>query len=261
MPTELTYQFWQVGHGTVAFENAFGDDEPTCQWSATLPTLLADAFQDLLWTLHVVMVEPAGGATRYLATFLDRKVDTPIGNGGVSTLGKRRDDGRNCRERLGIKNGIFRPKEIRDILLEFGEKVNCAVETCWTATSETLFPQSLVRLLFDEFINGETGEVEAGDVHDGLAGTDEFGFGTGWTGDYWKRGEIQTLGGLFKRFRRRDTRRLAATIPKTIPNICGADRVCRGNGSSLPRVTSHVSTKLSCRSGVVSGGMGGLLER
>ena len=103
---------------------------------------------------------------------------------------------------MGIENGIFCPKEIREIFLEFGVNVNCAVETCWTTTSETVFPQSLGRLLFDELVAGETGEVEAGEVHDGLAGANEFGFGTGWTRDYGNGGEIQTLSfgkGLFER--------------------------------------------------------------
>jgi len=149
------------------------------------------------------MVEPADGATRYLEALLNRKVDTPIGNDDIPSLGEGRDDGRNCRERLRIENGIFRPKEIRDVFLEVGMNVDCAVETRWTATSETIFPQSLSRLLFDDFISGKAGEVEAGKVHDGLAGADEFGFGTGWTRDDRERGEIQTLSfgkGLFKWF-------------------------------------------------------------
>ena len=139
------------------------------------------------------MVEPADGATRDLEAFLNREVDVPIGNDNISSLGKGRNDRRNRGERLGVENSIFRPEEICDILLEIGVNVDCAVETRRTATSETVFPQSLSRLLFNAFIAGEAGKIEAGEVHDSLAGADEFGFGTSWTGDDGKRGEIQTL--------------------------------------------------------------------
>ena len=147
------------------------------------------------------MVEPADGATRYLEALLNRKVDAPIGNDDIPSLGEGRDDGRNCSECLGVENCIFRSKEIRDVFLEVSVNVDCAVEACWTTTSETVFPQSLGRLLFDEFISSKAGEVETGKVHDGLSGTDEFGFGTGWASDDGERGEIQTLSfgkGLFK---------------------------------------------------------------
>jgi len=139
------------------------------------------------------VVEPADDAARDLEALLNRKVDVPICNDDISSFGEGRDDGRNCRECLGVENSIFRSKEIRDVFLEVGMNVDCAVETCWTATSETVFPESLGRLLFDVFVASETGEVEAGEVRDGLARPDEFGFGTGWTRDDGKRGKVQTL--------------------------------------------------------------------
>lgn len=197
------YQFRQVGHRTVAFENSLGDDEPTCQWSPTLSSLLVNAFQDLLKALHVVMVEPADCAARYLEALLNREVDVPVCNDDISSLGEGRNDGRNCREGLGVENGVFCPEEICNILLEFGVNVDRAIETRRTTTSETVFPQGLSSLLFDAFVAGETGEIEACEVHDGLSGADEFGFGTSWTRDDGKRGEIQTLSfgeGLFEGF-------------------------------------------------------------
>ena len=57
------------------------------------------------------------------------------------------------------------------------------IETRWTATSETVFPKSLGRLLFYVFVASEIGEVKAGEIHDCLSGTDEFGSGTSWTRD------------------------------------------------------------------------------
>jgi hypothetical protein len=83
----------------------------------------------------------------------------------------------------GVEDGIFCPKEI--------------------ATSEAVLPQSLSNLFLDAFLASETGEVEAGQVHDGVAGPYKFGFGTSWTRDDGKRGKVQTLSlgeGLFKWF-------------------------------------------------------------
>ena len=129
------------------------------------------------------MVEPADGTARDLEALLNRKVDASIGNDDISSFGEGRDDGGNCRERLGVENGIFRSKEVRDIFLEVGVNVDCAVETCRTATSKTVFPESLGRFLLDVFVASETGEVEAGKVHDGLSRPDEFGLGTSRTGN------------------------------------------------------------------------------
>ena len=189
----MIYQSRQIGHRAVTFENTFGDDESARQRSPTLPALLADAFQDFLQTLHVIMVEPADSATRDLEALLNRKVDVPVGNDDIPSFGEGRNDGRNCRERLGVEDGIFRSEEIRNVLLEVGVNVNRAVETCRTAASETVFPESLCRLLLDVFIASETREVEAGEVHDSLSGSDEFGFGTCRAGNNRKRGEVQTF--------------------------------------------------------------------
>lgn len=164
-----TYQLRQIGHGPITFKNTFGDDEPTSQWSPTLPALLVDTLQDLLETLHVVVVEPTDSATRDLKALLNRKVDVPVRNDDISTLAEGRDDGRNRRERLGVENRGFGSEEIRDILLEFSVNIDCAIETSWTATSETIFPEGFSRPLLDTFIASETGEVEAGKVHDGFA--------------------------------------------------------------------------------------------
>ena len=149
------------------------------------------------------MVEPADGAARDLEALLDREVDISIRNNDISSFCEGRDDGRNRRECLGVEDSIFCPKEICNIFLQVGVNVDCAVETCWTAASETVFPQSLGRLLFDVFVAGETGEVEAGEVHDCLSRTDEFGLEAGWTRDDRNRGEVQTLPfgkWLFERF-------------------------------------------------------------
>ena len=136
------------------------------------------------------MVEPANGATRDLETLLNCKVDTPVCDNDISSLGEGRNHGRDGGERLGVENGIFRSKELCDVSLEVGMNVDRAVETCWTATSETVCPESLGGLLLDGFIACETSEVEAGEVHDSLAGTDEFGLGTGWTSNDRKGGEV-----------------------------------------------------------------------
>jgi len=80
--------------------------------------------------------------------------------------------------------------------------VDCAVETRWTTTPEPVFPESLCRLLFNVFVASKTGEVEAGQVHDGLAGADELGFWASWAGDDGNRGKVQALSlgkGLFER--------------------------------------------------------------
>ena len=66
--------------------------------------------------------------------------------------------------------------------------VNGTVETCWTAASKTIFSEGLGRLLLDVLVASETGEVEAGEVRNSLAGPEEFGLGACWAGDYWKRG-------------------------------------------------------------------------
>jgi len=183
MLMNMMYQFRQIGHRAITLKNAFGDDESTSQRGSSLPALLVDTFQGLFKTLHVIMVEPADSATRDLEALLNRKIDVPIGNNDIPTLGEGRYDGRNRRERLRVENSIFRSEEIRDASLEVGMNVDCTVETCWTATSETVFPESLGRLLFYVFIASKIGEVEAGKVYDGLAGTNEFGFRTNWTRD------------------------------------------------------------------------------
>ena len=139
------------------------------------------------------MVEPADSAARNLEALLNRKVDISVRNDDISAFAKGWDDGRNRRERLGVENCVFRSKEIRNILLEFGVNVDCAIETGWTATSETVFPEGLSRPLLDVFIASETGEVEAGEVHDSFAGTDEFGFRASLTRDDGNRCEVQTL--------------------------------------------------------------------
>lgn len=183
MPVNTIYQFRQISNRAITFKNAFGDDESTSQRGPSLPALLVDIFQDLLKALHVVMVEPANSATRDLEALLNRKVDVPIGNDDIPTLGEGRYDGRNRRERLGVENSIFCSKEIRDVLLEVGMNVDCAVETCWTTTSEAVFPESFGRLLLYVFIASKAGEVKAGEVCDSLSGTDEFGFRTNWARD------------------------------------------------------------------------------
>jgi len=183
MVMNTTYQFRQISNRAITFKNAFGDDESTGQWGPSLPALLVDTFQDFLETLHVVMVEPADSATRDLEALLNRKVDVPVGNDDIPTLGEGWYDGRNRRECLRVENSIFRSKEIRDVLLEVGMNVDCAVETCWTATSETVFPESLGRLLLYVFIASKAGEVEACEVCDSLSGADKFGFRTNWTRD------------------------------------------------------------------------------
>lgn len=139
------------------------------------------------------MVEPADSATRDLEALLNCEVNAPVGNDDISSFGESWDDGRNRRERLGVENGIFRSKEICNVLLEVGMNVDCAVETRWTTTPETVFPEGFGRLLLDVLVASEAGEVETGEVHDGLAGTDKFGFGTGWTRNDGKRGEVQTF--------------------------------------------------------------------
>lgn len=187
------YQFRQIGHRAITLKNAFGDDKPTGQRSPSFPTLLVDAVQDLLKTLHVVMVEPADSATRDLEALLNRKVDVPVGNDDISTLGESRDDGRNRGERLRVENSIFRSEKIRNALLEVSVNVDRAIESCWTATSKAVLPESIGSLLLDVFIASETGEVETGEVHDSLSGTDEFGLGTSWTRDDRNGGEVQTL--------------------------------------------------------------------
>ena len=81
--------------------------------------------------------------------------------------------------------------------------VDGAVETWWTTTSETIFPESLGRLFFDVFVASETGEVEAGEVRNCFARPDEFGFGTRWTRDDGEGGKVETLSfgeGLFQWF-------------------------------------------------------------
>ena len=181
MLMDTTHQFRQVGHRTITFKNTFGDDESASQRSPSLPALLADTFQDLLKTLHVVMVEPTDSATRDLEALLNRKIDVSVCNDDIPTLGEGRYDGRNRSERLRVENSIFGSKEIRDVLLEVSMNVNCAVETCWTATSETVFPESLGSLLLYVFIASKTGKVEACEVYDSLSGANEFGFRTSWT--------------------------------------------------------------------------------
>lgn len=53
------------------------------------------------------------------------------------------------------------------------------------------------------FVASETGEVEACEVYDGLAGPDKFWFGASWARDDGKGGKVQAFSfgeGLFKRF-------------------------------------------------------------
>ena len=183
MPVNTVYQFRQISNRAITFKNAFGDDKSTSQRGPSLPALLVDTFQNLLKVLRVVMVEPANSATRDLEALLNRKVDVPVSNDDIPTLGEGRYYGRNRRERLGVENGIFCSKEIRDVLLEVGMNVDCAVKTCWAATSETVFPESLSRLLLYVFIASKAGEVETREICDSLAGTDEFGFRTNWARD------------------------------------------------------------------------------
>ena len=197
------YQFREIRHRAIAFEDAFCDDESTGQRSPSLPVLLVDSFQDFLKALHVVVVEPADGATRDLEALLNRKVDAPVSDDDISTLAEGGNNGGDCRERLRVEDGVFGSKEICDVLLQVGVHIDRPVETRWAATSETVFPQSFSRLLFYVFVASETGEVEAGEVHYSLSGTNELGLGTSWTRDDRNRGKVQGLSfckRLFERF-------------------------------------------------------------
>ena len=81
------------------------------------------------------MVKPVDGTKRDLGALPNLEVDVSTHNNDILSLDQDRDDGRNCRERLGVDNSIFCPKEICNIFLEAGMNVDCSVETCWTATS------------------------------------------------------------------------------------------------------------------------------
>lgn len=124
---------------------------------------------------------------------MNSKVDVSVSNDDVSSLGKGRDDRRDRRECLRVKNSILRSKEISNTFLQYGVNVDGSIETCWTATSETVFAKGFSCLLFDMVVARKAGEVEAGEVHDGLARPNKLRFRTCGTADDRERRKVQAL--------------------------------------------------------------------
>lgn len=99
------------------------DNEPTCERTLLLASLLLDALKNLLQTLCVVVVIPSDGRPRDLQPLLNSKIGTSVGDYDIATLAEGRDDGGNGRECLGIDNSSLSTQEIRDVLLELDMNV------------------------------------------------------------------------------------------------------------------------------------------
>jgi len=104
---------------------------------------------------YAMAVRGGGFGRVYLETLLDGKVDGPVGDDDIAALRKRRNNGRDGGECLGVDDARLDAEEPCDFLLGIHVDVLSAVEIRGPAGANTIAAQDLHRAFLDELVRDQ----------------------------------------------------------------------------------------------------------
>lgn len=123
------------------------------------------------------MFVPTNNTARDLDTLPNSKANALVRNNDITTLGKRRNNTGNRRERLGVHDTRRSTQERRDIGLGLHVHVLRTVESTGTAGTHAVVAECLDGLLLESLVGVEVIEIERAEVRDGSS-VGEFRFGS-----------------------------------------------------------------------------------